>query len=378
MLADHINEDRLKETLLKLVSIRSIYTKEDLIVDYLNRKLRPICDNVTLQPVPDCGGNIIGIIRGETDEALLLNTHMDTVEPFSGWTKNINGEEEDGRIYGLGALDTKGGLAALMEVFYAIKDSGFKPRKTVIFSAVCDEEGFSRGTYTLIESGMLKNVRLGIVAEPTRLRLMRGGHGRLVFDIDIRGRPSHGAITRGAINTIIEASKIVLYLTKVSFPTGKDKAKTNVAPLSIRSSESILTHPERCILRFDVHYPPGVSKISAKKRFVKAVLDTPNLKVKPNIDLMKRPTPYMEPYYIENEIVEKIRGIIASILGHPPDLGISASVNDANYLNNRAKIPTLVFGPSGMNEHAPDEYVEFDSVVTSAKVYATIVEEMTK
>ena len=374
-----VNQPRLKELLLNLIRIQSTWENENEIATYIFNKLKPIADQVEYQEVSGCGPNVIGDFFGKDEEpTMLFNAHMDTVKVFKGWKRNYTGEEIGDRIYGLGACDMKAGLAAMIEALYCLKDSGIKLKGNLIFTAVSDEEGFSRGTYQLIKSDRLSQVDFGIISEPSGLDIEIGAGGRLVFDLHVEGLSAHAAGMEG-INAIEEQSKIVLHLMKMPMEHNeKYDVKGKLTVLYTESSKPSLSIPDYSLLRVDRHYLPGKTKEEAIKEFREFVKSTQNLKANVKIDLMKRPTPFMEPFLLsEDESVVKIAERAArEVLGRVPGCFIGLSVNDANYLNNIANIPTVCYGPSGTNTHSPDEYVEFSSVVDASRIYYQIVENI--
>ncbi|RLG50562.1 MAG: hypothetical protein DRO00_08525, partial [Thermoproteota archaeon] len=111
-----INSDRLKDLLLEIISIKSFFSREVELADFLISELAKIANKVERQPVEGCGGNVIAYF-GPEDAPLryLLMCHMDTVELFEGWSRNPWGEIDENVVYGIGALDSKSSLAAMIE-----------------------------------------------------------------------------------------------------------------------------------------------------------------------------------------------------------------------------------------------------------------------
>jgi len=361
-----IDERRLRNLLMELVKIKSVCGEEGDIADYLIDSLAQIADRVEHQPVRDCGGNVLAYFGDPRNPSLLFLTHMDTVELFSGWTKSPWGEEEDGVIYGLGALDSKSSLAAMIEAVRQASSSG-SLREGVLLAAVCDEEKFSRGTYELIRSGKLSSVKRALVGEPTDLRVAIGAYGRIVFEIEVRGRAALD-IEEG-VNAILEAAKLVRWSVESS-----DGGEI-IAPIGIRSPEFVVTHPDLCIVKLDVHYPPGEAEESIRRRVPARLRKTPNLLASLKISPVKRPTPFLRPFKLpeDADIVRGISRAFRLALGRPPELFIMKSVTDANYLNNLAEIPSVVIGPSGGNQHSPNEYVIFSSVADMARLLLALL-----
>jgi len=359
-----INEERVKNLLIDLVGIKSFRGREGEAVYYITDLLARYADKVTHQPVKDCAGNVVAFLNVKSEGNLLLLAHTDTFEIYSNWTRNPWGELDGDKLYGLGTFDDKGMLAAMLEAF--IVSSQTKDSRGLILAAVCDEEGFSRGTYELLRSGILPKVNEAIVAGPTNMKIMRGAYGRFVFDVDIKGLAAPGTEEAG-VNAVIEAAKIILWA--VDLPR-VDGIGGSVAPLSIKSPELILAHPDRCVVRIDRHYPPGNDPGVIRKKFMSHLRKTPELKAKINVSLMKRPTPFMEPYEIPEDdvFVDKVQKTSERVLGRKLEVDLYRTVSDANYLYKLGGIKPIILGPIGGNHHSADEYVILSSVYDVARL----------
>ncbi len=363
------DQERTRNLLIDLVGIRSLRGREGEAVYYVTDTLSRHADKVIHQPVKDCAGNVVAFLNLKDQDNLLFLAHTDTFEIYSNWTKNPWGEMEDDRLYGLGAFDDKGMLAAMMEAFIAA--SKWDQSRGVVLAAVCDAEGFSRGTYELLKSGILPRVSEAIVAGPTNKRLFRGAFGRFVFDVDIKGLAAPGTEEAG-INAVIEAAKIVLWA--VDLPK-VDGIGGSVAPLSIKSPELVMAHPDRCLVRLDRHYPPGNDPGVIRKRFMEHLRKTPELRARIKISLMKRPTPFMEPYELpeDDDFVRRVQEVAEDALGRRFETDIYRTVSDANYLYKMGGIKPVILGPEGGNHHSADEYVMLPSVYEMAEFLAHLL-----
>lgn len=364
-----IDQNRTRGLLLDLVRIKSFRAREGEVVYYITDKLSRYADKVTHQPVKDCAGNVVASLNLKEQGNLLFLAHTDTFDIYSNWTRNPWGEIEGDKLYGLGAFDDKGMLAAMIEAF--ISASQWEDSKGVVLAAVCDAEGFSRGTYELLKSGILPKVSEAIVAGPTNRKLFRGAFGRFVFDVDVRGLTAPGTEEAG-INAVIEAAKIILWAVELPKVDG---IGGSVAPLSIKSPELVMAHPDRCMVRLDRHYPPGNDPGVIRKKFMKHLRRSPELRAKIKISLMKRPTPFMEPYELPNDddLVEKIQKASEEVLGRRLETGVYWTVSDANYLYKMGGIKPVILGPEGGNHHSADEYVMLPSVYEMAELLAHLL-----
>jgi acetylornithine deacetylase/succinyl-diaminopimelate desuccinylase-like protein len=145
--------------------------------------------------------NVIATWRGGPGPTLLLNGHLDVVPPATGWTWDpFGGEVEDGLIYGRGAADTKGGLAAIAVALRSLRRQGFSPYGTIVFTAVVDEEVGQIGTRDLQTLGMKAD--FGLVAEPKGLLPMIAHKGRIIVEIRVEGRTAHASLWEQGDNAI--------------------------------------------------------------------------------------------------------------------------------------------------------------------------------
>ncbi|WP_367884651.1 M20/M25/M40 family metallo-hydrolase [Thermococcus sp. JCM 11816] len=185
-------------------------------------------------PVEGFGDDVVAYLKGK-GPTVVLNGHMDTVHLSQGWTRNPWGGELDGdRFYGLGSADMKGGLAALLSAFLELS-GGFpkNERPNVIFTAVSDEEGFSRGgSWELIKSGRLDKADIVLVGEPTNEKLMLGARGgRFVIEVRTEGKKAHAARPYLGINAIEELAKLVSNLNRIRMKKHPKLGKLVLHPL---------------------------------------------------------------------------------------------------------------------------------------------------
>ena len=157
----------LKEILKKLIAIPSVTGNEHDIAIYIADYLRQCgVDSVELQPVEGNRLNVVAHLKGEkAGPVVLLTGHMDTVAPGEGWrTDPFKATERDGRIYGRGAADMKGGIAAILVAIRNAAAQREQMRGEAIIAFVCDEEAYSKGVDVLIRSGI--RAEYGNDAEP--------------------------------------------------------------------------------------------------------------------------------------------------------------------------------------------------------------------
>ncbi len=145
---DLIKEERVVELTKTLVEIPSETGKEKEIGDWLIKYFEELgLSDIKRLPVEDAGDTVVAVLKGGDGPKLMLNFHIDTFDAFEGWdTDPFQGVEKDGRLYGLGAHDMKGGAACALAALEAIMESGVELDGDLLISGTSDEEYWSLGT----------------------------------------------------------------------------------------------------------------------------------------------------------------------------------------------------------------------------------------
>jgi succinyl-diaminopimelate desuccinylase len=314
---------------------------------------------------------------------------MDTVQVCDGWNRSPFSPTIDGdKLYGLGSVDMKGGLAAMIMAAKSLVSSGVLLEQNFAVHAVTDEECWSRGTTTLIDRGFYKGVKYCIVGEPSNLeRLRNARRAQTLVDVIVRGRSTHGAQPENGINAIVEAAKVVNALSKIPEKTHPRiidhrlrPLKTSTCILKVEGGSDALSVPDRCVLRVDRHVLPGSTLsegLEEIKSHLNKTLDGETLS-RVSVEFTKRPAPAYEPFETDaNSPLVKTILSVSSRFGYDPPLISGLSVADDCLIATRCKIPVVSYGPSGDitthasgRAHESDEFVYTKQVVDAAKIYA--------
>ncbi|MCP4416136.1 MAG: M20 family metallopeptidase, partial [Chloroflexi bacterium] len=165
-----VNQERLIDLAKTLVSIPSVTNNEKALSDWMFDHFKRIgLQDVARLPVAESGDTVVGWINGQADgPIMMLNFHMDTFGVFDGWqTDPFTPHLENGRLYGLGSHDMKGGAACVLAAVEALLQSGVAINGRILVAATTDEENWSRGAHALIQNGYLKNCQYCLVPEPS-------------------------------------------------------------------------------------------------------------------------------------------------------------------------------------------------------------------
>ncbi|MEM3462948.1 MAG: ArgE/DapE family deacylase [Candidatus Bathyarchaeia archaeon] len=341
--------------------------------------------------------NVIGRIGRGSGRILLMNGHMDTVPvgDVSRWSFDpFEGKLVDGILYGRGAADMKGGLAAMLYAQAILVEFEGELNGSMVTMAVPDEEtGGKFGTeYLLKEVGIRGSAC--IVAEPSLLKFCRiGEKGWCLIRIAAKGRPAHGSLPMLGKNAILmmceairassqiasikakapeELAEVVEFSKEVIREvTGKDECGDALDHFTInygtiRGGTKANVVADSCVMEVDVRIPLGSTADFAFETLSKLV----KAKV-PEAELER--ISYSDPTYTnpDEESITTLRRNAFAILGFEPRLFVQQSATDARFFR-REGIPAYSFGPGDFirQSHAIDERVEADDIVKAAEVYA--------
>jgi acetylornithine deacetylase len=211
-----------RERLAELVRINSVSTRSNAeIISYLAHRCEAMGLHLRQLPYTDDAGrekiNLIAFTGAESAEApeveLALVGHTDTVPFDPSWTDATNLVEQDGKLYGRGACDTKGFIAAALTAMESVDLKVLQRPLALVFTA--DEELGLVGAKHLAAAQAL-HPRYAIVGEPTSLQPMRAGKGYCLAQVIVRGREAHSAYPSQGASAIFRAARLITQIEKIA------------------------------------------------------------------------------------------------------------------------------------------------------------------
>ena len=318
-----------------------------------------------LQEVAPGRPNVIARVRGSGGgRDLMLNAHMDVVG-VDDMTDPFRPRIEDGRLYGRGAFDMKGGLAATMLAAARLAGAGL--RGDVIVTGVCDEEYASIGCEALAEAVWAD---AAIVTEPSGLEVCIAHKGFVWLQVETAGVAAHGSRPDLGVDAIAAMGEVLRGLTDLAGDLAAGPAHGLLGPGSVHASlieggRELSSYPDRCLLSIERRTIPGETRELVEQQ-VRELAGGADVRV-----VFER-----KPFEVDRDapIVQTVRRHAADRLAaDPPIVGNSAWMDAA--VLSAAGIPTVVFGPSGEGAHATQEWVDLASVAACADVLETVARE---
>lgn len=327
------------------------------------------------EPVPG-RISVTGRLRGTGGgRSLMLNAHYDTVgvdgmpDPFSGVIR-------EGKLYGRGAYDMKGSLAACLGAVRALLAGGERLAGDVVVAAVADEEDASIGTRDLVE-----HVRVdgAIVTEPTALDLCVAHKGFVWMELTVRGRAAHGSKPELGVDANVRMARVLARIGALIDELAARPPHPLVGPPSmhiarIEGGSGLSTYAAESMAALERRTIPGEDEEQVLRE-LDAVLEAarredPLLRITLEHLLTREPFETSPETPLARAVLtalEAVRGRPAAIIGDTPWM-------DAAILAAHG-VETVVCGPAGTGAHAAEEWVDLDSVEKLAAALAGAARE---
>lgn len=319
--------------------------------------------------------NMVARLRGKAGHPVLLfNTHMDVVPPGAGWTKDpFGGKVVDGRLYGRGAADAKGSLAAFLMAARALAHSGIALDGDLVVTAVVDEETGSQGARRLAPAVAADHA---IVGEPTGLDVVIAHRGSFRPVIAVEGRAAHASQPGAGVNAIQMAARAITalegYGAAFDGRTHPLVGSPTLAVTIVHGGHKENVIPDRCEFTIDRRLIPGETEAEAQAA-IEHVLEGIRAGVpefRASVARLVPTTGGPSETPPDAPIVAALVRAGEAVLGRQPALaGFPAACDMVHFRS--AGIPTAVLGPGDLaRAHTADEWVDLRQVADAARIYA--------
>ena len=315
--------------------------------------------------------SVVGILPGRGGgKSLMLNGHYDTVG-VEGMAAPFDPVIRDGRLYGRGSYDMKGGVAAAMAAAFALARSGERLAGDVLVAAVADEEYASLGTADLVGRYPVDGA---IVTEPTQLQICRAHKGFIWLALETLGRAAHGSQPHLGIDANLRMGRFLAKLDDLGRQLQAGAQHPLVGPASLHAAtlaggSGISTYAASCRLEIERRTIPGEDSAQVIAA-IQGLLDELQAE-DPKLEARFKTLLVREPFEVaaEAEIVRDLEAACEEVLGEVPEhVGENPWMDSA--LLADAGVETVVIGPGGTGAHADEEWVDLESVYRLAGVLA--------
>jgi acetylornithine deacetylase len=319
--------------------------------------------DVSIETVTHGRPNVVGVLEGRASgRTLMLCGHTDTVG-VAGMINPFTPVEHDGRLYGRGAQDMKGGVAAMIAAAAAIAETGGLPSGRLVVATVVDEEHSSIGADALVKSW---RADAAVVTEPTDLEIAVGHKGFAWVDVIVEGKAAHGSRPADGQDAILRLGRVLSRLELLdralqARPPHPLMGTGSLHASIINGGHELSSYPDRATLQMERRTIPGEPESIALNEVVEI------------LDLLSREDATFHgtatavfsrpPYEIaaDHELPRLLAAALNQVGGTPRITGASFWT-DAAVLAH-AGIPSVLFGPGGAGLHSTEEYVNVADVM---------------
>jgi acetylornithine deacetylase len=345
---------------------------EGAIASAIADHLRRIGLDVEIQEAAPGRPNVIGVLEGRgRGRSLMFCGHVDTVG-VEGMASPFDPVERDGRLYGRGAQDMKGGVAAMIDAARTIAAEGLAAGRLIV-AAVVDEEYASIGADALVTRW---RADAAVVTEPTDLRIAIGHKGFAWFQIDTHGRAAHGSRPLDGRDAIMRMGRVLHRLEQLDRRLQAKPAHPLMGTASLHASiieggRELSSYPDRCTLKLERRTVTGETEVNVREE-LEAILaalrgDDPEFAAT-LAPMFARPAYEVPPAH---PLPGALRDALGAAAGtERPFVGMSFWT-DAAVLGG-AGIPSVLFGPGGAGLHSIEEYVEVRDVLRCRDALAAL------
>ena len=344
---------------------------EGAIAAVVAEHMRRIGLAVEMQEVAAGRPNVIGVLEGRSSgRSLMFCGHLDTVGT-DGMDRPFAPDENGGRLYGRGAQDMKGGVAAMIDAARVVAERGLG-RGRLIVAAVVDEEYASIGADALVSAW---TADAAVVTEPTDLNIGIGHKGFAWLEIETRGRAAHGSRPKDGRDAIMRMGRVLGRLEALdrdlqSRPPHPIMATGSLHASIINGGREWSSYPDRCRLQVERRTIAGEDGDSALGE-MQQILDA-LATADPEFEASARLNFSRPPYEVASDH-ELPQTLAAAAAAHSLDTRVVGMSfwTDAAVLA-AAGIPSVLFGPGGAGLHSTEEYVNVADVLTCRDTLARL------
>ena len=343
---------------------------EQQIAEAMAARLRGIGADVELQPVAPGRPNVIGVLEGRRPgPELILCGHLDTVG-VSGMEAPFDPVIRDNRLYGRGAQDMKGGLAAIVGAVEQVVATGGPDAGRLVVAGVCDEEDASRGAEAFVERWRTRGApgqnSAAVVTEPTDLGVGIAHKGFAWLEVTTTGRAAHGSRPDEGRDAILRMGRLLARLDEFDRARQAEPGHPLLGAASLHASfieggREWSTYPDRCQLKLERRTLPGEDPdepLLEISRILEALVGEDD-EFAASVEMVFARRAYEIP--ADHVLVERLRQAAVSAGAAGNVCGVSFWA-DSSVLGE-AGLPTVLFGPGGAGLHGVDEYVRIDDVL---------------
>ncbi len=366
-----------------LIRINSINPPGDelIIANYCADFLQTLGFEIELIQHSEKRASVLARLRGSDQvPGVMVCGHLDTV-PVGAITwqhEPLGGEIFDGKIWGRGASDMKGGIAALLASVHGLVKSNFSPRGDLWVGLTAGEETDFLGALEISKHHEVLPLQVLLIPEPSSNEIFLAQKGALWLEIEMEGKTAHGSMPDLGVNTVESMAQFIYRLKSLDFSFKPHLLldKCTAAGTTMHGGEKINVIPDNCYSTIDIRTMPGQNHKVILDKIQNLLHDieesTPGLKSKMRIlkDYAAVETDQKNP------IVSPIRSAASLVLGEEVPIKGVRFFTDSAVLTPAWEVPMVLCGPGHAElAHQPDEFIEISLLKQAEEIYTLALKD---
>lgn len=383
-----IDDAEVVQVTRDLVAIPTITHQEGPgVANYFGRWFRDLAIPVRTYPAGDDRFNFFADYGATSGPGrYLFNGHQDTKPAATMTVDPFAGEIREGRMYGRGTCDMKGGLAAVLCAFKALVRAGVKPKGGVtLFSDIEEEYGGNSGMMAMMERGVVDGYEGVICCEPSNLEVQIGNKGGMATAFETRGRSAHSGLAHLGVNAIHNMALFINEYLKLPYLQVENPwfGKCTVNFEKIEGGLYLSAVPDRCLACLDTRFIPETDPEMVHRQVEELMA---RMNREQGIDIREvdppkswrpgrggSPAAAIPP---EHPLVDRAKRAFTTVTGSEARLSACPGATFAGQMILRGT-PSIIMGPGNIAQaHTDDEWVEVAQLPRAARIYAEIMAGM--
>ncbi|MBN1294971.1 MAG: ArgE/DapE family deacylase [Candidatus Latescibacteria bacterium] len=388
VLLSKIDDDEVIQVTRDMVAIPSITHHEGMeMVNYLERWFKDLKIPMRIYPYDENRANFFADYGTDSGPGrFMFNGHQD-IKPVDGMTVDpYAGEIRDGKMYGRGTCDMKGGIAGVLCAYKAMVRAGIKPKGGISFFSDIEEEfGGQAGYYWARREGHFNGYEGLISCEPTELEIQIGNRGAYAVSFATKGRSAHSGLAHLGVNAIHNMALFINEYRKLPYLQVENPwfGKPTVNFEKIEGGLYLSAVPDRCQACVDSRLIPETPPELVQKQ-VDELMERLNREHGINVSEVPQPEGWRsgtaknkaEAIPADHPFTLRVAKAFKQALGTEPVIGGCPAVTIAMVLIERG-IPAVICGPGSISKaHTEDEFVPVDELLKAPRIYAALMANM--
>ncbi len=383
VLFDQVNQEEVVTLLQEMIRFNTVNSPGDEkpLAEYMEKQMKSFDMETEIHDLTKTRANVIGKIKGSGQrKALLFNGHLDTVPPGDvEWKYGpFSGEIAEGKIYGRGSADMKGGLAAMMIAAKIVKNAGLELEGDLIIAGTAGEETDSIGAIDYLEKGGLEGVGAIVIGEPSSCGINIAEKGAFWIEITTYGKTAHGAFPEQGVNAVKQMHTFLSELFNYQYDYEENDLlghpSMNVSTINGGVKTNVV--PDKCSITVDMRTVPGMDHDEIIKDIEKII---GKLKEK-------------DDTFDADIAIQNNRPAVETDKNHPfvqlsqevikENFNKAVEPQGVNFYTDAAvflpptNLPAIFYGPGDANmAHQPNEHITIESLMEATKFYVAMIKK---